>query len=71
MPLTQACAPAGNAVVDGIAASNHVINLEPGLVIIDALAWERLKYMVRTGALHRLAAPAPRCALLQVGEAWT
>ena len=45
--MTQYLAAAGNAIVDGIAASNHVVNLEPGLVMDDAVAWERLKYMVR------------------------
>ena len=45
--MSQGFAAAGNAIVDGIAASNHVIKQEPGLIMDDPVAWERLKYMVR------------------------
>ena len=42
---------AGNVIVDGIAASNHVIMQEPGLIIDDPVAYERLKYVVRAPIL--------------------
>jgi hypothetical protein len=37
--------------VDGIAASNHVIMQEPGLIVDGAVAYEHLKYVVRARIL--------------------
>ncbi len=46
--------------MDGIAVSNHVINLEPGLVMDDAVAWERLKYMVRAAVFLKMKPASSR-----------
>ncbi len=37
---------AGNAIVDGIAASNFIVQEDRGLVL-DAASSERIKYLVR------------------------
>ena len=49
---------AGNAVVDGIAASNFIVQEDQGLVL-DAATSERVKYLVRVRS--------SRCASLTYG----
>ena len=59
---------AGNAIVDGIAASNYVVKEDHGLVL-DAMASERFKSMVRRAGSSSIAGShtfAHPCGLDQV-----